>query len=162
MFALCPKGELADYNLLLDRTRVHREVDDVAAEAQALRNTNAADRQRVDEVFNHRNTLESQVCPVRTISNNREDVVGVMEWCYCCTQARDVEHQLARHHQALAQRLDEVDPAMKDHFVKLQGRHQMLSSHELPKLQAELNFYEEKAREIEGSTRDPVRNKANW
>ena len=29
------------------------------------------------------------------------------------SQARDVDHQLARHHQAMAQRLDEIDPNMK-------------------------------------------------
>ncbi|KAL1507505.1 hypothetical protein AB1Y20_008340 [Prymnesium parvum] len=129
------QGELADYNLLLDRTRAHREVDDVAAEAHALQNNNASDRHRVDEVFNHRSNLESQ--------------------------ARDVEHQLARHHQALAQRLDEVDPAMKEHFIKLQTRQQILASQELPKRQADIHFFDEKMREMEVAvTRDPMRAKA--
>ena len=81
---------------------MHREVDDVTNEAHALQNGNAGDRQRVDEVFNHRTALESQ--------------------------ARDVEHQLARHHQAMAQRLDEIDPAMKEHFLKLQTKHQILAT----------------------------------
>jgi len=127
--------QLADYNLLLDRTRVHREVDDVTNEAHALQNGNAADRSRVDEVFNHRSALESQT--------------------------RDVEHQLARHHQAMAQRLDEIDPAMKEHFLKLQTKHQILAGQELPKRQADLNFFDERAREMEVAvTRDPMRSKA--
>lgn len=130
------QGELADYNLLLDRARVHREVDDVLQEAHQLQASNATDRQRVDEVFNHRNNLESQ--------------------------ARDVEHQLQRHHQALAQRLNDIDPGMKDHFMRQQTKHQILSSQELPKRQAELNFFDERLREMEHAlTRDPMRNKAS-
>ena len=39
-----------------------------------------------------------------------------------------MEHQLARHHQAMAQRLDEIDPAMKEHFLKLQTKHQILAT----------------------------------
>jgi len=129
------QGQLADYNLLLDRTRVHREVDDVTNEAHALQNNNNADRQRVDEVFNHRSALESQ--------------------------ARDVEHQLARHHQAMAQKLDEIDPAMKEHFLKLQTKHQILATQELPKRQADVNFFDERIHEMEAAlTRDPMRSKA--
>jgi len=129
------QGSLADYNLLLDRSRAHREVDDVRQEAHQLQNSNGADRQRVDEVFNHRTALESQ--------------------------ARDVEHQLARHHQAMAQRLDEIDPQMKEHFLKLQTKHQILATQELPKRQADLNFFDERTREMEVAvTRDPVRSKA--
>ncbi|KAL3912481.1 MAG: hypothetical protein SGPRY_008324 [Prymnesium sp.] len=115
-------GQLADYNLLLDRTRVHREVDDVTSEAHALQNSNASDRHR----------------------------------------ARDVEHQLARHHQAMAARLEEVDPAMKEHFIKLQTKHQILTTQELPKRQADANFFDEKVREMEMAvTRDPMRAKAS-
>jgi len=130
------QGQLADYNLLLDRTRVHREVEDVNNEAHALKNNNAVDRQRVDEFFNHRNGLESQ--------------------------ARDVEHQLARHHQAMAARLEEIDTGMKEHFLKLQTKHQILATQELPKRQADLHFFDERVREMEVAvTRDPMRSKAS-
>jgi len=72
-----------------------------------------------------------------------------------------VEHQLARHHQAMAQRLDEIDPQMKEHFIKLQTKHQILATQELPKRQADLNFFDERAREMEVAvTRDPARSKA--
>lgn len=77
-------------------------------------------------------------------------------------QARDVEHQLARHHQAMAARLEEVDPAMKEHFIKLQTKHQILTTQELPKRQADANFFDEKVREMEMAvTRDPMRAKAS-
>ena len=38
------QGQLADYNLLLDRTRAHREVDEVLEEASGLGQQNGADR----------------------------------------------------------------------------------------------------------------------
>ncbi len=129
------QGQLADHNLLLDRTRVHREVDDVMEEAHALAQTNHADRQRVDELFQHRTALESQ--------------------------ARDVEHQLMRHHAELADTLEQVDPNMKETFLKLTGRHQLLANQELPKRQADLAFFDERVREMEAAVaRDPARSKA--
>jgi len=129
------QGHLADYNLLLDRTRAHREVDEVNEEAATLGQTNHADRQRVDELFQHRNALE--------------------------TQARDVEHQLMRHQQELADRLEQVDPAMKETFMKLSQKQQVLSLQELPKRQSDLAFFDERTREMEGALqRDPLRSKA--
>ena len=60
----------------------------------------------------------------------------------------------------LEQRLDEIDPQMKEHFLKLQTKHQILATQELPKRQADLNFFDERMREMEVAvTRAPVRSK---
>ena len=45
------QGQLADYNLLLDRSRAHREVEEVLQEVTHLTNQNQTDRSAVDEVF---------------------------------------------------------------------------------------------------------------
>jgi len=129
------QGQLADYNLLLDRSRAHREVDEVLSEAHHLATQNQADRGRVDELFQHRSALESQ--------------------------ARDVESQLSRQHSELAEQLESVDPAMKENFLKLSQKQQALSVHEIPKRQSDLAFFEERVREMEGAvSRDPYRAKA--
>jgi len=129
------QGQLADYNLLLDRTRAHREVDEVLEEASGLGQQNGADRQRVDELFQHRNSLE--------------------------TQARDVEHQLMRHQEELANKLEQVDPSMKETFLKLSQKQQVLSLQEIPRRQSDLAFFDERTREMEGALqRDPMRSKA--
>merc|ERR1719331_2575065 len=52
------QGSLADYNLLLDRSRAHREVEEVLEEAHHLGNQNQGDRGRVDELFSYRSALE--------------------------------------------------------------------------------------------------------
>merc|ERR1719482_2003271 len=87
------QGSLADYNLLLDRSRAHREVEEVLEEVHGLANQNQADRSRVDELFQHRSALEGQ--------------------------GREVEGQLMRQHDELAEKLEAVDPAMKEHFLRL-------------------------------------------
>merc|ERR1719453_84709 len=129
------QGQLTDFKLLLDRTRVHKEAHDVLREAESLAQQNASERQRLDEVFNHRNALEGQ--------------------------AREVEGQLHEMNQRMAERLDRVDPAMKENFLKLQQRHQKLAMHELPKKQADLHFFNERCAEMEQAiSRDPSRAKA--
>merc|ERR1719453_1962921 len=87
------QGQLADYNLLLDRSRAHRDVEELLEEAQHLAQANHGDRGRVDELFQHRSALENQ--------------------------CRDVEQQLMRQHAELAEKLEQVDPGMKEHFMKL-------------------------------------------
>lgn len=129
------QGQLADYNLLLDRSRAHREVDEVLEEVQHLGSQNQADRARVDELFQHRTALEQQ--------------------------GRDVESQLMRQHNELAEKLEAVDPQMKEHFLKLSQKQQALSVHEIPKRQSDLAFFEERVREMEAAvSRDPYRAKA--
>ena len=78
------QGALADYNLLLDRSRAHREVDEVLEEVNHLAQQNHGDRGRVDELFQHRSALEGQ--------------------------GRDVEGQLMQQHNELAAKLEAVDP----------------------------------------------------
>jgi len=129
------QGQLADYNLLLDRSRAHREVEEVLEEVHHLANQNQGDRSRVDEIFQHRSALEGQ--------------------------GRDVESQLMRQHNELAERLEAQDPAMKEHFLKLSQKQQALSVHEIPKRQSDLAFFEERVREMEAAvSRDPYRAKA--
>jgi len=129
------QGQLADYNLLLDRSRAHREVEDVGEEVNQLANQNQLDRGRVDEVFQHRSALEAQV--------------------------RDCDNQLMRHHQDLAEQLEATDPKMKETYLKLSSKQQSLATQELPKRQAELAFCEERTREMEAAlARDPYRAKA--
>lgn len=129
------QGQLADYNLLLDRSRAHREVEEVLEEVHHLAQQNQGDRQRVDELFSHRSALESQ--------------------------GRDVESQLMRQHNELAEKLEAVDPSMKDHFLQLSQKQQALSVHEIPKRQSDLAFFEERVREMEAAvSRDPYRAKA--
>lgn len=129
------QGKLADYNLLLDRSRAHRDVEEVLEEAQQLSHQNHQDRGRVDELFSHRTALENQ--------------------------CREVDGQLERQHNEVAERMEAVDPAMKDHFMKLSQKHQELSVHVLPKRQSDLAFFEERVREMEKAVSvDPFRSKA--
>jgi len=117
------QGKLADYNLMLDRTRVNKESHDINAECAQLANANAAERHRVDEVFNHRQAVEGQ--------------------------GRDVEQQLHAHHVEMARRLDSIDPSMKDAFLKMQEEHRRLTVQDLPKKQADLHFFTERCNEME-------------
>ena len=87
------QGALADYNLLLDRSRAHREVDEVLEEVNHLAQQNHGDRGRVDELFQHRSALEGQ--------------------------GRDVEGQLMQQHNELAAKLEAVDPGMKEKFLQM-------------------------------------------
>jgi len=129
------QGQLADYNLLLDRSRAHRDVEEVLDEAGQLGQQNAGDRQRVDELFQHRSALESQ--------------------------GRDVESQLMRQHNELAEKLEAVDPGLKEQFMGLSQKQQALSVHEIPKRQSDLAFFDERVREMEAAvSRDPYRAKA--
>ena len=117
------QGQLADYNLMLDRNRVHKNVDDVIEETRQLEQANASERHRVDELLSHRQHLEGQ--------------------------GREVEGQLHHHNQEMARRLESVEPAMQQHFLELQDAHEKLSSHELPKKQADLNYFSERVAEME-------------
>jgi len=117
------QGQLADYNLMLDRNRVHKNVEDVMEETRQLEQANASERHRVDELLSHRQHLEGQ--------------------------GREVEGQLHHHNQEMARRLESVEPAMQQHFLELQDAHEKLSSHELPKKQADLNYFSERVAEME-------------
>ena len=57
---------------MLDRTRVHKEVHEVDAEHAQLSSANNAERHRVDEVFNQRQSAESQVCLLYTSPSPRD------------------------------------------------------------------------------------------
>ena len=104
-------------------------------EVHGLANQNQADRSRVDELFQHRSALEGQ--------------------------GRDVEGQLMRQHDELAEKLEAVDPAMKEHFLRLSQKQQALSVHEIPKRQSDLAFFDERVHEMEAAvSRDPYRAKA--
>jgi hypothetical protein len=82
----------------------------------------AAERQRVDEIFNHRQALEAQ--------------------------GREVENQLQHHMGEMARRLESADPGMRETFLKLQEQQQQLS-HEVSKKQADLNYFTERLAEME-------------
>ena len=116
------EGNLADYNLMLDRTRVHKEVHDIMGECAQLAQASAAERQRVDDIFNHRQAFEAQ--------------------------AREVEGQLHAHHQQMARRLDAVDPAMRETFMKLQEEQGRLGG-EANKKSADLHYFSERLAEME-------------
>jgi len=117
------QGQLADYNLMLDRNRVHKNPDDILEECRQLEGANASERHRVDELLTHRQHLEGQ--------------------------ARDVEQQLHAHNQEMSRRLESVEPAMQQHFLELQELHEKLTVHELPKKQADLNYLGERCAEME-------------
>jgi len=126
------QGKLADYNLMLDRTRVHKEAHDIMQECAQMANANAQERHRVDEVFNQRMAIEAQ--------------------------GREVEMALHAHHVEMARRLDTVDPRLKDEFLKLQEEHRRLTVQELPKKQADLHFFIERCQEMEQAVaRDEAR-----
>jgi len=128
------QGKLADYNLMLDRTRVNKEAEDVRKECGALMNANGAERQRVDDVFNQRLNIEAQ--------------------------GREVEQLLQQHHAEMARRLDSVDPELKEKFGMLQEEHRRLQMQELPKKQADLHFFSERLAEMEQAVaRDEGRNR---
>lgn len=117
------QGKLADYNLMLDRTRVNKEVHDINGECAQLANANASERHRVDDVFNHRQAVEGQ--------------------------GREVEQMLQAHSAEMARRLDSIDPSMKDAFLKMQDEHRRLTVQDLPKKQADLHFFTERCNEME-------------
>jgi len=117
------QGQLADYNLMLDRNRIHKNVDDILEEVRQLEGGNASERHRVDELLTHRQHLEGQ--------------------------GREVEQQLHAHNQEMGRRLESVEPAMQQHFLELQDLHEKLTVHELPKKQADLNYFGERCAEME-------------
>ena len=47
------QGQLADYNLMLDRNRIHKNVEDILDECRQLEGANASERHRVDELLTH-------------------------------------------------------------------------------------------------------------
>ena len=89
------QGQLADYNLMLDRNRIHKNVEDILDECRQLEGANASERHRVDELLTHRQHLEGQ--------------------------GREVEQQLHAHNQEMGRRLESVEPAMQQHFLELQA-----------------------------------------
>jgi len=126
------QGQLADYNLMLDRNRIHRNVEDVLEECRQLEGANASERHRVDELLTHRQHIEGQ--------------------------GREVEGQLHQHNQEMARRLESVEPAMQQHFLELQDLHEKLTVHELPKKQADLHYFGERCAEMEHAlAQDPAR-----
>ena len=104
-------------------------------EVNHLAQQNHGDRGRVDELFQHRSALEGQ--------------------------GRDVEGQLMQQHNELAAKLEAVDPGMKEKFLQMSQKQQVLSVQELPKRQSDLAFFDERVREMETAvSRDPGRAKA--
>jgi len=128
------QGQLADYNLMLDRNRIHKNVEDILDECRQLEGANASERHRVDELLTHRQHLEGQ--------------------------GREVEQQLHAHNQEMGRRLESVEPAMQQHFLELQDLHEKLTVHELPKKQADLNYFGERCAEMEHAiAHDPGRSR---
>jgi len=126
------QGKLADYNLLLDRQRVNKEARDIAQECNQLKQANAAETQRVDDVFNHRVHLEGQ--------------------------ARSIEEQLHEHHQMMEKRLLSVDDATRTAFINVQNEHRRLTIDDIPRKNAELHHFSERVNEMEAAVmNDPQR-----
>ena len=58
----------------------------------------------------------------------------------------------------MGRRLESVEPAMQQHFLELQDLHEKLTVHELPKKQADLNYFGERCAEMEHAiAHDPGR-----
>jgi len=103
------QGTLADYNLLLDRSRIGREPADIFDEVAQLKASNASDRQVADSVFNERQVAEGRI--------------------------RELEGAMFAHSQRMAERMAEMEPAKRDLFARLQEEKGELLS-DLPKKQS--------------------------
>eukprot|EP00306_Pavlova_sp_CCMP459_P002516 CAMPEP_0185179444 /NCGR_PEP_ID=MMETSP1139-20130426/32011_1 /TAXON_ID=298111 /ORGANISM="Pavlova sp., Strain CCMP459" /LENGTH=739 /DNA_ID=CAMNT_0027745279 /DNA_START=1 /DNA_END=2221 /DNA_ORIENTATION=- len=125
------QGQLADYNLLLDRSRVGKEPADVFDEVAQLKAANSAESDKADAVFNERQRAEAQL--------------------------RDLEHALYDHSQRVAERMAELPADRRELFARLQEEKGHLLT-ELPKKQAALVDLRERAAAAEAAVgRDSAR-----
>ncbi|KAG8456989.1 hypothetical protein KFE25_006601 [Diacronema lutheri] len=125
------QGRLADYNLLLDRSRSGREVADIFDEVAQLKAANGAERERADALFSERQNVEGH--------------------------ARQLEGALHDHSQRLAERMSELPEADQRLFAQLQeAKAAMLI--ELPHRQALLAGLTERVAAAEAAvSRDAAR-----
>eukprot|EP00303_Exanthemachrysis_gayraliae_P012039 CAMPEP_0206015292 /NCGR_PEP_ID=MMETSP1464-20131121/19882_1 /ASSEMBLY_ACC=CAM_ASM_001124 /TAXON_ID=119497 /ORGANISM="Exanthemachrysis gayraliae, Strain RCC1523" /LENGTH=604 /DNA_ID=CAMNT_0053389085 /DNA_START=30 /DNA_END=1844 /DNA_ORIENTATION=+ len=125
------QGQLADLNLLLDRSRAGRETSDIFDEVAQLKGSNGAQRQRADAAVTERQEVEREIY--------------------------QIEQQLQRHAAALGERMSELPPDRQELFARLQEEKRALSD-EIPKRQALLAELDQRHAEVEAAvSRDPAR-----
>eukprot|EP00276_Gloeochaete_wittrockiana_P014119 CAMPEP_0184332688 /NCGR_PEP_ID=MMETSP1089-20130417/1853_1 /TAXON_ID=38269 ORGANISM="Gloeochaete wittrockiana, Strain SAG46.84" /NCGR_SAMPLE_ID=MMETSP1089 /ASSEMBLY_ACC=CAM_ASM_000445 /LENGTH=653 /DNA_ID=CAMNT_0026656197 /DNA_START=49 /DNA_END=2010 /DNA_ORIENTATION=+ len=94
------QGQLADYNLMVDKVRGDQEVEQIRNEFNQLKAKNDADRKRLDAVFMDRTTKE--------------------------TQTRELESQVNQLLHSMEQRLNELSPDKRQLYHSLQDENVQL------------------------------------
>lgn len=96
------EGELADFNLALDKMRTHTDVEDIKMISERCRQNNEAERMKVDRIF--KESLQKQKL------------------------TKQVEEQIEEIHAEVAQRMASVSPAAKDEYSDIQMQLNVLNA----------------------------------
>jgi intraflagellar transport protein 74 len=94
------QGQLADYNLIVDKVRTNAEPADIEQQYQHLKHKNDSDRRRIDAVFTERSTKESQT--------------------------RDIEQQIGALKQTAEKKLNELAPEKRQRYQQLSEQNSRL------------------------------------
>jgi hypothetical protein len=76
------QGDLADYNLIVDKSRTKTDPQDIAAAYQQLKARNDMERRRVDDIFTERQHKESEIVSLRPCENSPLLSPGLID-CTC-------------------------------------------------------------------------------
>jgi len=96
------EGELADFNLALDKMRTNTDVDDIKMISERCKHNNEADRQKVDKIF--KEGLKKQ------------------------KETKQVEESIEEIHAEVAQRMASVGPDAKDEYSDIQMQLNVLNA----------------------------------
>jgi len=118
------QGSLADYNLLLDRSRAGREVADIFDEVAQLKATNGTERAQADGLFTERQNVEAH--------------------------ARQLENALDGHSAALAEKMGALPEQQQELFQNLQA-HKSAMLAEMPHRRALLEETLERVAQAEAA-----------
>jgi len=105
------QGELADYNMILDKAGTDSNIDAITKEYLRMKERNDSERRRLETVYTERASLEQR--------------------------ARDVEIQIAEHQASMEAKLEQLAPRARDQYHELMMEVQGMQP-EAQRLEAEL------------------------
>ena len=95
------EGQLADYNLALDKMRTHSDINDIRDACERLRENNDEERRRIDEVFMKRAAGDSVTA--------------------------EIQNEIDEIHRETSDRLADEDPSLREEFNSLREELQTLN-----------------------------------
>ncbi len=128
------EGELADYNLALDKQRSDTKPEDIMAILYHIQAQNDKQRKQLDEIFIQRKNKEIEIA--------------------------QIEEQIQGINLAFEERLNELDPDQRSHYEKLREENTLLEQ-EIAKRRTDLDEVSMKLSIAEGKLReDPTKERA--
>lgn len=128
------QGELANYNLMVDKSHTVTDPEEVEKEYRALKAVNEKETKKIDVIITDRSEIERR--------------------------ARDIDMSIKKHQEAVQQKMDELPEEKRDMWFKLQEEDRQLTT-EISSLQAQVEDVRNQClNEEDALARDPLKKQA--